>query len=97
MRRNQKEIDTEIVKLQEIKPKVLKESMFGDNHHDAIDGQIRVLKDDLSEDNINFMRDDGDITDSVAEAMHDAVAWVEGDYEYDTLVHQDTWLGLVRE
>lgn len=47
--RDAKTIEAEIAKLKEIKPKVRKMSGFGDNHHDAIDGQLEVLEKRLPE------------------------------------------------
>ena len=42
--RTGKEIAAEIAKLKKMKPDVRKTSMFGDNHHDAIDAQVDVLE-----------------------------------------------------
>jgi len=47
-----KQIEAEIKKLSEMKPNVKRTSIFGDNHHDAIDAQIEVLKNRLTEDEV---------------------------------------------
>lgn len=47
-----KEIAAEAKKLDEMKPKVRRFSMFGDDNWAAIEAQIRVLEEDLDEDEI---------------------------------------------
>jgi hypothetical protein len=71
-------IETEIGVLKIMKPTVVKESMFGDNHHDAIDAQIKVLKDGLTENDI-YERYDDLLKDNVKDAMLEAAQWVEGE------------------
>lgn len=46
------QIEEEIKKLTKMKPNVKRTSIFGDNHHDAIDAQIDVLKNRWTEDNV---------------------------------------------
>jgi hypothetical protein len=48
----EKQIEAEIKKLTQIKPNVRKTSVFGDNHWDAIDAQIEVLKNYWTEDDV---------------------------------------------
>lgn len=43
------EIKKEIKKLEEMKPRVARFSAFGDDHHAAIDAQISVLEEEMSE------------------------------------------------
>lgn len=47
-----KQIKNEIDALQELKPKIPEHSMFGTNNHDNVEAEIRVLADDMSEDEI---------------------------------------------
>lgn len=54
-------IAAEITKLKAMKPNVRETSAFGDNHHDAIDGQIETLKKGYNEDKIY------DLSDAAAE------------------------------
>ena len=46
------QIEAEIKKLTEMKPNVIRTSYFGENHHAAIDAQIKVLEAELDEDDI---------------------------------------------
>jgi hypothetical protein len=47
-----KQVEKEIAMLVEMKPRVLRRSGFGEDHHEAIDAQIKVLKERMSEDRI---------------------------------------------
>lgn len=97
-----KEIAAEIAKLREMKPTVLRASMFGDNHHDAIDAQVEVLEQRMSEDEV-FDKypfgDEGEGEDDVAENVHnaarDAALWLAG--ESDDGNPSKNWESLVRK
>ena len=93
-RPNEHNIKAQITALREIKPKVLRRSAFGDDHHAAIDAQIRVLEKGMTENQAeNYF--DGD-PDNIQDAVRDALAWVEGRYEAAAdLV--ESWKELVRE
>jgi hypothetical protein len=84
---NAKQIEAEIETLRTMKPTVLMESMFGDNHHDAIDAQIDVLANGLTEDDIYdiFVPLEEDplkgCADNVRDAMLEAAQWVNGESE----------------
>ena len=77
--KNSHERDAMIKKLQEQKSTVPKHSFFGDDNHRAIDYQIKVIKEELSED---------DIYDRGLEhyveimALHTA-QWLDGDVSDD--------------
>ena len=89
------EIKREIKDLLKMKPTVRRTSLFGDNHHDAIDAQVEVLKDDLTETEIyNRGNEDAeDWKDNVVSAATDARLWMDGEYEdYPRLV--DEWKEL---
>lgn len=80
--RDNSELKVEVEKLRMMQPNVRRESIFGDNHHDAIDMQIEVLLDEtLDIDGVNGGRDDGDIPDNVADAAIAAIEWRDEDSE----------------
>jgi hypothetical protein len=82
-----KQILDQIKVLNKIKPTVRQSSMFGDNHHDAIDAQIEVLKHNLTEqmiDDRSAFEDEDDYDDpnkwktNVREAASAARTWLDG-------------------
>lgn len=87
-----KEIDAEVKKLKAMKPTVRKTSLFGDNHHDAIDAQIDVLKNRMSEDYAEGCYEDYE--DNVRDAVRDAAQWMAGE-EVDS-TPSESWKSLVR-
>ena len=95
-----KQIKAEIETLKIIKPTVLMESMFGDNHHDAIDAQIDVLMNGMTEDDIydTFVTLEDPLkgcADNVGDAMVEAARWVNGESEDGT--PSNGWKELVRK
>ena len=64
-----KQIEAEIETLRTMKPTVLMESRFGDNHHDAIDAQIDVLMNGMTEDNVYDACENDGLKDNVKDAM----------------------------
>ena len=48
------QIKNEIKALEEMQPKVKRFSSFGDDNHEAIDAQLDVLKNDLTDDEIGL-------------------------------------------
>ena len=87
-------IETEIEVLKMMKPTVVKESAFGDNHHDAINAQVKVLEDGLTEDDI-YERYDDLLKDNVKDAMVEAAQWVAG--EGSCYSPSEEWKSLVRK
>lgn len=82
-----KEIKTEIERLETLRLTVRSESSFGDNHKDAIDAQIQVLEEDMSEDevcekftNIEEAEEDG-YKQNVIDAAMEAALWLSGETE----------------
>lgn len=84
----QEEIDAEIKWLTDNKPRLRKLTAFGDNNHDAIDAQIEVLKNKLTDDQIDarsqFEDDDtyGDDslwTTNVRDCANATAQWLTGD------------------
>lgn len=89
------QIAAEIAALLEIKPRVVRTSAFGDNHHDAIDRQISVLKSGLSEDEVHEDADAERWADNVRDEAVGAAQWLHGEFlDYPRLV--DAWKGLAR-
>jgi hypothetical protein len=90
--RTPEEIDKEIQALEEIKPKVRHYSSYGDDYHAAIEAQIDVLK--MLKEGMPRVElplyDDTHIWDAVEEA----IAWIDGISEYDTLV--EDWKGIFK-
>jgi hypothetical protein len=90
VRPDESAIEAQIKALVEINPRVRRTSAFGDNHHNAIDAQIKVLIGRMSEDEaLNHF--DGD-PDNIQDAIRDAVDWLEG--KAPSLV--ESWRELVR-
>lgn len=95
MRRpKQADIDAEIADLKAIKPKVRQFSMFGDNHHAAIDAQVEVLEKDPPEEEIHENADSEGWPDNIRDAAIEARHWLDGEFEYPHLV--DAWKELVK-
>lgn len=67
--------------LSEMKPRVLGTSRMGDNHHDAIDAQIQVIEDNLSDDEIYNTNETEEWRENVLQAALDARRWLDGEYE----------------
>lgn len=102
--RTPKEIKSEINTLRTMKPTVRKSSIFGDDHHNAIDAQIEVLEtkkstdaiydrwEAMEDDDINL--DDGR-AENVLEAALDARRWM--DKEKGTEAPSENWKSLVKK
>ena len=67
------EITAEIAKLREMKPNVRATSIFGDDHHAAIDAQIRALEEDMDADNIDEEFEFE--PDNIREGAQQAIDW----------------------
>jgi hypothetical protein len=105
-----KQIEAEIKKLTEMKPNVLRKSMFGDDHHAAIDAQIDVLRSHMTEDEVydNYPSVDevdeaeergeelyDSYPDNVRDGALDAARWLAGESEDGT--PSSGWKELVRK
>lgn len=82
--RTREEIQSEIKNLRTIKPRVLRTSKFGDDHHAAIDAQIEVLENLLTEDEVcdrhdNAADDEMFYADNEYDSGRDAANWLAGD------------------
>lgn len=89
--RSQAEIKAEIEKLKSMKPNVRRISGFGDNHHDAIDAQIRVLSGEVSCD--EFDDEFEDTRDNVRDSAQQALDWMDGSINE---VPSDEWESLLQ-
>jgi hypothetical protein len=95
------EIKAEILKLTTMKPTVLMSSMFGDNHHDAIDAQIEVLEERLDSDDVydrypSIEEDeDNGYPANVRDSAIEAAMWMEGESEDGS--PSENWQSLVRK
>ena len=88
--RIQKEIDSLVA----IKPKTLRTSAFGDDHHAAIDAQVLVLQRRMEEEDI--YEEFGTAADNIRDEALAARMWIDGEYEdYPDLVSQ--WKELARK
>ena len=82
------QITAEITKLKEMKPRVRHFSGFGDDHHAAIDAQVRVLEQGLSEDDVYTEFEDG--AENVLDAACTAAQWLAGE-ELDIETPSEEW------
>ncbi len=92
-KRTSKEIAAEVERLTEMKPNVLRRSMFGDDHHKAIDAQVRVLERGMTQDSAANYFDPSDGGENIYSAAMDACFWRDG--ESDDLP-SEAWKDLVR-
>lgn len=74
-----KQIEAEIKKLQEMKPRVPHHTAFGDDNHEAIDAQLVVLRERLDEDAVLAKQDDGEWNEHTSSIARDAANWLNGD------------------
>jgi len=81
--KTQKEIEIQITQLKEIQEKVRPASFFGDSHLDAIDAQIKVLEEDMDNDDIEDEFESGEL--NVLTAALDTREWIDGESEIDNL------------
>jgi hypothetical protein len=88
------EVEIEIQTLKTMKPTVRKESLFGDNHHNAIDAQVLVLQRNMSEDAVDSKFVDSD--DNVRSAALEAAQWLAGETDaLDIGKPSNEWQSLV--
>jgi hypothetical protein len=92
----EKEIIAEMKKLDKMKPKVRRRSMFGDDNHEAIDAQLHVLSNKLTEADIYSNYDTGDEEGKgnthVLDSALDAYRWMQG----EEVAPSESWEGLTK-
>lgn len=74
MLKTAEQIEAEISELKEMKPRVVEESAFGDNNHDAIEAQIQTLENRWTEDDVEDETENDE--DNVRDAARDAAQWM---------------------
>jgi len=77
--KTQKEVEAEIKALQEIRPKVRPRSAFGTDNIQQLDAQIKVLEEDLENDEIYNEFDHSGIDEETLMAALDARQWIDGE------------------
>ena len=95
--RTVQELEKEVHALEALKPRVRRFSKFGDDNHAAIDAQIKVFREDLSEEDIYKEWEDPDNYDAnryLIDSALVAAAWRDGESE-DGLAPSDDWKPLV--
>lgn len=90
-----KAIQEEVARLKKMKPRVLHRSFFGDDHHAAIDAQVRVLENNMSADSIEnyFEPDEDGRGQNILDAALSACYWREGEID-ENPSHE--WKELIR-
>jgi len=85
------QIIAEIKKLEEMKPHVLKASIFGDNHHEAIEAVINVLERRWTTDDVydeypyaTGEEDVEEVRENIHSAAVHAAEWMAGDGDGST-------------
>ena len=83
--KTQKEIDEQIKRLKDVRPKVVPFSAFGTDNLECLDAMVRVLEQNMDEDAIwdrwDREEEDMDIRSNADEALR----WLEGESEEDDL------------
>ncbi len=90
-----KQVEDEVAALQKIKLTIRRFSASNDDHHAAIDMQIEVLEQGLSEDDVRDRHDDEEFPDNVLDAGIEAALWMVAESEEASLV--DPWKSLVKK
>jgi hypothetical protein len=101
MKPGKKKIEAEIKKLKEILPKVQPFSAFGDDNQARIRAEIRVMEEDLDEDDIfnEFPASDEDMESGspcagTNQSARDARQWLDGESEDGS--PYENWKPLVK-
>ncbi len=85
-------IEAEIAKLRHIKPFVARRNGFGDDNHEAIETQIKVLQEGLSYERAVDQYREHPCFESAVEAAD----FITGDSGVDTLAGDSGWAGIAR-
>ena len=97
-----KQIQAEIKKLEELRPKICRYTAFGDDNWNGLDAQLQVLREDLSESDIDEMHDEAvELEDDCMpfykedaySQAREAALWLTGESEYGA--PSNGWKGLV--
>jgi len=88
------QISSEMKALREMKPRVRKETAFGEDNHAAIEAQIQVLGGALDLDDMDEKLDDDEWTQYAFDSAREALEWMEGDEEISP---SENWAPLAKE
>lgn len=80
--KTKEQVRSEMEALRELKPRVRRQSAFGEDNHAKIEAQIEVLRDNLDEDAIYERFQDADDPDEMSpelDAALDARRWMDGE------------------
>lgn len=91
----QEQIDAEIKKLEELKPRVRQFTTFHDDNRAAIEIQLQALRDEIGEEELYDLLEEEDITQHEYDAATEAFNWLKGVGESETL--SEEWQPLVIE
>lgn len=97
MKKTIEEIRAEITALKAMKPTVRARSIFNDDNHAAIDAQLRVLAEQMSEDAVYAAYGDEDADDfdqHILDSAHHAYLWMSGRPDYEA--PSADWMPLVQ-
>lgn len=92
------QIAEEVTRLRAVQPRVPKYSAFGDNNHDAIDAQIKVLEDRMSHDDVHLCFGEGSLeyTENVLECALMAHDWMAGELASDESSPAAGWEAIAK-
>lgn len=93
MYKNDAEISAELEELTNLRGR-LRDSYFGDSNNDALEAQISTLLGQISSDDIDDLEESGEMSTYEADAARDAITWLEGDSDEESLA--DEWLPLAK-
>ena len=79
--KTQREIQDEIAALKEVKPFVPRFTFFNDDNWAAIDVQIDALSDEWELYYVDYLYDNGDLTDHDRDNAYSAIDWMNGDFD----------------
>lgn len=99
MKPNNKQVEDEVKKLKELKPKIIPRTFFGDSNTDAIQAQIDVLEMKWDEDDIYNHFSEGESDMHERNAALSALEWMNTGKTEDgeALSPSDGWKELVKE
>jgi len=94
MKPTDEQIKAEIKALEELRPRVRHHTIFGGDNRAAIDVQIRVLKGEIDDFDIDDLFDEEELTEHERDSAWEAANWMEGEGETDTL--SENWQPLAK-
>jgi len=90
-KRTKEEIEQQIAKLKELRPRVRPCSAFGDDNLAKLDAQVKVLEENMDSDDIfnEWPQEEGDMM--IRMAADEACNWLVGESEYEDLADEEEW------